>query len=91
MHNSNQRFENVSIFESFIVDSARGIQPMLGFEDAKNGSWFISAKVDDMMAWEKVKSGEFKGFSVEGIFSYKDPEESKEEKMLSEILEILNK
>jgi hypothetical protein len=91
MHNSNQRFEDVSIFESFIVDSARGIQPMLGFEDAKNGSWFISAKVNDMMAWEKVKSGEFKGFSVEGIFSYKDPEESKEEKMLSEILEILNK
>lgn len=89
MHDSNQRFEGVSMFESFIVDSSRGIQPMMGFEDAKDGSWFISAKVDNQTAWDRVKTGEFKGFSVEGIFSYKEPEVSSEEQMLSEIIQIL--
>lgn len=93
MHNSEQRFDGVSIFESFIVDSARGIVPMKGFEDAKDGSWFISAKVENNEAWDKVKSGEFKGFSVEGIFQYKEEEAAKtnEEMLLDQIIQILNK
>lgn len=68
MHTADSKTSGVTIFESFLVDSDRGIQPMKGFEDATDGSWFISAKVEDESIWEKVKSGEVKGFSVEGIF-----------------------
>ena len=32
------------------------------------GSWIISAKVKDQEVWQKIKSGELKGFSVEGLF-----------------------
>ena len=68
MHDLNKKTSGVSIFESIIVDEERGTKPMKGFEDAKEGSWFISAKVEDDTVWEKVKNGEVKGFSVEGIF-----------------------
>jgi len=69
MHDAEKKTSDVTIFESFITDEARGIKPMKGFEDAKDGSWFISAKVDNQELWDKIKAGEFKGFSVEGIFN----------------------
>lgn len=68
MHDASTATSQVTIFESFLTDAARGIVPMKGFEDAADGSWFISAKVEDDTVWEKVKAGEVKGFSVEGIF-----------------------
>ena|SRR5687767_9235431 len=68
MHDATTATKGVTVFESFITDAARGIMPMKGFEDAKEGSWFISAKVEDEVIWQKVKAGEVKGFSVEGIF-----------------------
>jgi hypothetical protein len=68
MHDPEQKTSGITIYESFITDIARGVMPMKGFEDAAEGSWFLSAKVDDDAVWEKVKAGEVKGFSVEGIF-----------------------
>lgn len=93
-HKEDQQPEGITIFESFIIDSERGIVPMKGFEDAKDGSWFISAKVDNDAVWEKIKAGEVKGFSVEGIFQYakmsaQNPVLTDEQK-LEKILELLN-
>ena len=68
MHNSNAPLNDTCIFESFITDAGRGIQPMKGFDDVPQGSWFISAKVNDAGVWAKIKAGEVKGFSVEGLF-----------------------
>jgi len=91
MHDSNQKTDGVSLFESFIVDSKRGILPMKGFEDAQDGSWFISAKVDNEELWQRIKSGEFRGFSVEGMFQYKKEKlEVDYESALEEIKNILN-
>lgn len=89
MHDAEMKIEGVGIFESFIVDSIRGIQPMKGFEDAKDGSWFISAKVDNAVVWQAVKDGLIKGFSVEGIFGLKR-EMTEEEKTFEEIKNVLN-
>jgi len=69
-HDPNMSQEGVTIFESFVSDASRGIQPMKGFEDLPDGSWFISAKVENEDVWNRIKSGEVKGFSVEGIFSF---------------------
>ena len=70
MHDPKMKVAGVCIFESFIVDSSRGIKPMAGFEDAKEGSWFISAHVTNPELWQTIKEGKVKGFSVEGVFSY---------------------
>lgn len=62
--------EGVTIFNSFVSDKSIGIQPMKGFEDLPDGSWFISAKVENEEIWQKIKNGEVRGFSVEGNFSF---------------------
>lgn len=92
MHNSGDVQEGLTMFESWIVDKKRGIQPMVGFEDVPDGSWFGSYKVENDEAWNKVKSGEVLGFSVEGNFLYKEQERmTPEEKMMNEIIKLLQK
>jgi len=90
MHNSKQQFEGVTLFESFISDSSRGIMPMKGFEDAPEGSWFGSMIVENDEAWAKVKSGEIMGFSVEGLFSYKPKEVKQAASLMDAIKKILS-
>lgn len=89
MHDPNQKVEGVTMFESFIVDKKRGILPMKGFEDVADGSWFGSFYVENDEVWNKVKAGEFKGFSVEGLFDYEEPK-SPEELALEKISALLN-
>jgi hypothetical protein len=91
MHDEALAVEGVTMYESFIVDSSRGVKAMKGFEDAPEGSWFGSFKVENESVWNKIKSGEFKGFSVEGIFNYKKEKQpmSVEESLWSEICSIL--
>jgi hypothetical protein len=69
-HKKNMLAEGVYLIESFIIDSMRGIKAPEGFEDLPDGSWFISCKVDNEEIWnDYIKSGKFKGFSVEGLFT----------------------
>ena len=88
MHSPNAQVEGVTMFESFITDESRGILPMKGFEDAPDGSWFGSFKVDNEGVWNDVKEGKFKGFSVEGLFTYKT-KPTKEQEVMNAIKEIL--
>ena len=88
MHDSGQVMDGVTMFESWIVDEKRGIKPMKGFEDVKEGSWFGSFKVENEEVWNMIKDGKVKGFSVEGIFNYSKPQ-TIEEQMMSDIIEIL--
>lgn len=89
MHNESAQPEGVYMFESFLIDSTRGIKAPEGFSDLPDGTWFGSYKVDNDDVWnEFISTGIFKGFSVEGIFSYA-PTESKEEKMLREIIDVM--
>ena len=91
MHDEALAVEGVTMYESWLVDSSRGIVAMKGFEDAPEGSWFGSFKVENESVWNKIKSGEFKGFSVEGVFNYKKEKQpmSVEESLWSEICSIL--
>jgi hypothetical protein len=81
----------VYVFESFITDKSRGIMPMKGYEDAKDGSWFISMKVDNDEVWDKVKAGELKGFSIEGFLNIvkMEDEKSADEITLEKIKSLL--
>ena len=69
MHDSTMMVEGVYMVESFLIDSKRGINSPEGF-NLSDGSWFGSYKVDNEQVWnDYIKSGEFKGFSVEGLFN----------------------
>ncbi len=69
MHNPQDKCEGVTVFESFISDKTRGIQPMKGFEDAPDGSWFISAMVNNPEVKQAIIDGQLTGFSIEGVFA----------------------
>ena len=89
MHNSSAQFEGVTLFESFISDPSRGIMPMKGFEDAPDGSWFVSMLVENEDVWNQVKQGNVNGFSIEGIFNY-SPKESQDSIKMQKIYDILD-
>ena len=91
MHNPDKEVQGVTMFESWLSDSSRGIMPMKGFEDSPEGSWFGSFKVENDDVWTKIKNGEFSGFSVEGVFNYKKEKQpmSIEEALWSQITDIL--
>jgi hypothetical protein len=88
MHDSNKIVDGVTMFESFIVDKKRGIMPMVGFEDVADGSWFGSFYVENPKVWDKIKAGDLKGFSVEGMFDYESAL-SPEEEALNKIAKLL--
>lgn len=68
MHDSQLMVSGVYMIESFIIDSKRGILSPKGY-NLTDGSWFGSFKVDNEDVWENyIKTGDFKGFSVEGMF-----------------------
>lgn len=61
--------DGVYMYESFITDVERGIVAPKGFKKVPDGSWFGSYKVDNDDVWNNfIKTGDFKGFSVEGFF-----------------------
>ena len=87
-HHRTPIMDGVSLFESYIIDRERGVMPPKGFDEVADGSWFVSYLVDNVDVWARVKEGEFKGFSVEGVFDF--PEE-KDEQILEALKEVLSK
>jgi hypothetical protein len=88
-HDPEQKVKGVTMFESWLVDTERGIMPMKGFEGVADGSWFGSFYVENEKVWQSIKKGDYKGFSVEGLFDYVEPI-SAEENALKKISELLN-
>lgn len=64
------------IFESYLIDHARGIVPA-EFADHPDGTWIISLKVNNPTLWADIKSGKYKGFSIEGFLDYRLANDSK--------------
>ena len=86
MHDAGQVVAGVNYFLSWIKDDAKGMVGLTG--DYPDGTWFVGAKVNNPAVWAKVKSGEIKGFSVEGMFEYE--EKKPEDVMMQKIKNILN-
>ena len=63
--------------------------PPKGYEDVADGSWFVSYLIDNEDVWQRVKSGEFKGFSVEGVFDFVS-ELSEDLKVIEELKRVLS-
>jgi hypothetical protein len=88
MHDSDMQLSGVTLFEIFQSDKERGIMPMKGFEDLADGSLFGSMYVDNDEAWQLIKEGKVKGFSVEGNFGMRSKD--KYEEQMAEIISILS-
>lgn len=75
-HNVNaehrQELDGVYMFESYLIDRERGVNPPTGFEDVADGSWFGSFKVENDAVWEA--RDQFTGFSIEGYFGMQPTE-----------------
>lgn len=88
MHNDNNMVQGVTMFESFISDKERGIEPMKGFEDTPYGTWFGSFYVGDDATWNLIKEDKIRGFSIQGSSYLKEVKYSLED-ALKEIENIV--
>lgn len=89
-HDLSQKIDSADLLEIFIKDEKAGINPK-GFEDITNGSLFARYKINDQDVWNKIKSGELNGFSVEGYFTYEQSERSDEDEILDLIKQLSDK
>lgn len=92
---TNHNFEvedGVFLREMYIKDSERGISPK-GFEDVEEGSLFATYHILNDEVWDKVKKGEFKGYSLAGIFKEEEfgsVEDDITEEEYNELMELIN-
>jgi len=78
------------VCESWLVtDEYNDKSNALGLNYPK-GTWMITMKTDDPEVWNKIKSGEYTGFSVEGYFEEKLVF-SKEDHLLDGIKNVIKK
>ena len=95
MHDSERQVNGVYMVESFIIDKTRGIRTPEGYPTLTEGSWFGTFKVDNNEVWNDfIKTGVFKGFSVEGAFAHRklqNVEQSEVEKIADLIQSLREK
>lgn len=89
MHTPGTDVDTVEMLQAFIKDTERGIDPK-GFEDIEDGSLFGEFKVLDDNIWNDIKSGKFKGFSMEIFYEVEIPLEEEEEQLYSDIQGLLD-
>ena len=68
LNHNGQLVEGVTLVELFIKDSSKGLNPNY-LPDVTEGSLIASYKVENVDIWNQIKAGEFRGFSLSGIFS----------------------
>ena len=80
-------FNGITFFESFLLNSDRGLVPK-EFADLPNGTWFLSAKVENDDVWALIKDGTLKGFSVDIQTSLSEADKPIDK--LEDLLDYLN-
>lgn len=66
----------VSVVESWLKTSESDKSNAYGY-NLPIGTWFVSMKVNNIDLWQKIKSGEVKGFSIESLLEIIDSNFSK--------------
>ena len=89
--------DDLTVFESWIVEDTKMDKSAKYGLEVPVGTWIISMKVENDEVWnDYVKSGKVKGFSIEGYFADKATIKKSEElseieaqKKLDQILSLL--
>jgi len=70
-HEHSERVSGVLTVESWIIeDTKKDKSTLYGFSLPK-GTWMVKMRIDNQDLWNKIKSGELKGLSIEGYFTDK--------------------
>lgn len=91
-HEDDNRIEGVTFVESWIVeDKKQDKQSLYGF-DYPVGSWLAVLKIDNDDIWNNyVKTGQVRGFSIDGLLSLKEVNLKSNINMSKEVLEETQK
>lgn len=84
-HQGDNFTDGFNLVQFYIKESAKGINPE-GFEDIADGSLMAEYYVTNEDVWERIKSGEFNGLSMESVF---DIVLKKEEPVINTIDELV--
>jgi len=81
----------VTVIESWVVEDTDKDKTALYNLKAPVGSWAITMKVYNEEEWSKIKAGDYKGFSIEGIYQGMDAlNMSKDLDIIEQLKHILN-
>jgi len=84
MHDPNKIIKDSYLYQSFIINRSMGIMPPLNQSHLPDGTWFGFVYVGDNNVWnEFIKTGIYRGFSIEGNF-YERPVTSMETELSEE-------
>jgi hypothetical protein len=71
--------KGATVIESWIVENEKNDKSNIYKLNAPIGSWVIMMKIYNDEEWEQVKKGNYKGFSIEGMFQgFEELEASKQ-------------
>jgi len=91
MHERSQQPDGIYLIESIIVDSQRGTQaPVALKQQYADGTWLHSYYVESDELWAKVKSGEYKGFSMEMMVDYIFASQKPQTDHVAELMDTLD-
>tara|TARA_R110002073_G_scaffold2735_1_gene17670 strand:+ start:9296 stop:9877 length:582 start_codon:yes stop_codon:yes gene_type:complete len=83
--------EGVFLTESWIVEDPKQDKTALYGLEAPKGAWAVSMRVENDDLWNKIKGGDYLGFSIEGMFTEKEQFSKAEIDAMEEIAELLTK
>ena len=86
------RVSGVLTVESWIIEDPKMDKSTLYGFKLKKGTWMVKMSITNSELWEKVKSGDIKGLSIEGFFTskYEAMQKKNQEPTNEEILKALN-
>lgn len=70
-HDPDQPVDGQLVETWFVEDPEKDKQQIYGFNFVK-GTWMGTYKINDKSAWQMVKDGTIKGFSIEGFFTNRE-------------------
>jgi len=93
-HNSNDVVDGVYMIGSYQVDNEKGFTAPERFKDVTDGSWITTYKIENEDLYQRIKSGEVTGFSIEGTFVMDNSQFKSDvtiESILDELIELAKK
>jgi len=84
-HDSSNLEDGVYMIMSYQIDKSKGHTAPEKFTDEHDGSWILGYKIVNTDVYNKFKSGEVRGFSIEGVFILDEFEFSKERELMNAI------
>ena len=82
--------DGVFLTESWIVEDPEKDKTALYGLNATKGSWAVSMRIENDDLWNKIKDGDYLGFSIGGMFSEEEKLSNEEIDILSEIESLVD-